>query len=100
MPLMRTIERLRERPEHERAAVAGWAAVGVVAVLFVAWAGVFLHGLAFPSAAVAQPSQETNTAATVVPVQPPTLEWQQTNAEAAQPSQPSDPGAIPAPSAQ
>jgi hypothetical protein len=38
--LQRTIDNLRERPKHERQAVAFWIAIAVVLVLVVAW-GIF-----------------------------------------------------------
>jgi len=38
--LQRTIENLRDRPKHERRAVAFWIAIAVIVVLFVAW-GIF-----------------------------------------------------------
>ena|GEM_PF-2281447 len=45
MVLQRTIENLRERPKHERQAVAFWIAVAVVAVLIVAWGIYFATSL-------------------------------------------------------
>ena len=41
MVLDRHIEKLKERPHHERRAVALTIAIGVVIVLFVAWAFIF-----------------------------------------------------------
>lgn len=45
MVIQRTVDKLRERPEHERAAVAASVAIGVVLLLLVGWVIVFLHGI-------------------------------------------------------
>ncbi len=43
--IRRTVHRLRKRPEHHRRAIAGGAAVGVVALLLVGWMFVFVHSV-------------------------------------------------------
>jgi hypothetical protein len=48
MVLQRTIENLRERPKHEREAVAFWIAVAVVLVLMISWATFFFRTLNSP----------------------------------------------------
>ena len=35
--MRRAIDSLRERPHHERRAVAAWAAIGIVIILLAAW---------------------------------------------------------------
>ena len=46
--MQRTIENLRERPRHERQAVAFWISTAVVSVLFVVWGIFFLRSLTVP----------------------------------------------------
>jgi hypothetical protein len=45
MVLQRHIDNLKERPHHERRAVALTIAIGVVIVLFVGWAFIFFTEL-------------------------------------------------------
>ena len=40
-----TINRLREQPEEHRTFVAAVIAIGVVALLFIGWVFLFVHGL-------------------------------------------------------
>lgn len=81
MVFQQTIENLRERPHDERRAVAGGIAIGVVVILFLGWAFIFLHDLNSPKDYSAPPVQ-TNTAANASsstftsPDQQPALEWQ------------------------
>lgn len=81
MVIQRTVDKLRERPEHERAAVASTLAIAVVVILFLGWAVVFVHGLGggSQSAAVAQTQIAASSSASSV-VAPtsslPALEWQ------------------------
>jgi uncharacterized protein YpmB len=48
MVLQRTIEDLRDRPTHEREAVAFWIAIVVIAVLFMAWGVYFFRSVGAP----------------------------------------------------
>ena len=41
MVVQRTIDNLKERPKHERKAVASWIAIGLIIILLVGWAIVF-----------------------------------------------------------
>lgn len=45
MVVQRTINNLRERPKHERKAVATWIAIGIVVILLLAWVIVSLARL-------------------------------------------------------
>jgi hypothetical protein len=82
MVIQRTVEKLRERPEHERAAVAGSIAIGVVAILLVGWVAIFLHGFGSGGNSVVSNPPVTNaptatTSATSVSTSSaPALEWQ------------------------
>ncbi len=46
MVLLRTIDNLKERPKHEREAVAFWIAIAVVIVLLIGWGIFFFRSLA------------------------------------------------------
>jgi hypothetical protein len=48
MVLQRTIENLRDRPRHEREAVAFWIAVAIVIVLTLAWGVYFFRNTSAP----------------------------------------------------
>lgn len=48
MVLQRTIENLRDRPRHEREAVAFWIAVAIVIVLTLAWGVYFFRNASAP----------------------------------------------------
>ena len=54
MVFQKTIRELKNRPQHERAAVARVIAIGIAAVLFIGWAYFFFSNLhlAAPVAAV------------------------------------------------
>jgi hypothetical protein len=56
MVVVRTVNRLRERPKDERVAVAGAVAIAVVAVLFIGWVVLFFHGI---GSATSSPSQQS-----------------------------------------
>lgn len=60
MVVRRTIHKLRQRPEDERAAFATAVAIGVAFLLFIGWAAYFLSslGTALPTAP-AQEAQQT-----------------------------------------
>lgn len=49
MVLQRTIENLRDRPKHEREAVAFWIAVAIVVVLTLAWGVYFFRNASPPN---------------------------------------------------
>ena len=61
MVLHRHINKLKERPHHERRAVALTIAIGVVIVLFFAWAFIF-----FTAIHANQPAAPTLQATTTV----------------------------------
>ncbi len=94
MLIQRTVEKLRERPEHERAAVAASIAIGVVLILIVGWVAVFLHGFGSggtavatnPSVAITPPTSSTAVPISTSPV--PALQWQAsaTNSDASLPA--------------
>lgn len=48
MVLQRTLDNLRERPKHEREAVAFWIAVAVVLILFLFWGVFFFRNISTP----------------------------------------------------
>ena len=45
MVVKRTINRLKQRPHHERRAVALFISAGVVVVIFIGWAYAFFSGV-------------------------------------------------------
>lgn len=54
MVVRRTIDNLKERPHHERRAVALMIAIGVVVMLFLGWAFLFFSSLRASQASAAQ----------------------------------------------
>lgn len=60
----KTIHRLKQRPHHERRAVALFVAMGVVVVTFFGWMFAFFAGL--DTGAVGTPAA-SETAATAIP---------------------------------
>ena len=60
MALHHRLHALRQRPHHERRAIAALVAYGVVAVLAIVWAIVFFTDIN----AAAQQTQQTQTTAT------------------------------------
>lgn len=54
MVFSRHIDNLKERPHHERRAVALLIATGVVVILFLMWALAFFNGIRASSQATAQ----------------------------------------------
>ncbi|MBI5645024.1 hypothetical protein HY970_02890 [Candidatus Kaiserbacteria bacterium] len=56
---LRRIENLKERPHHERRALAASIAIGLVATLFLGWSVLFFKRLAkYPAATSGSASQE------------------------------------------
>jgi hypothetical protein len=45
MVIQKTIDKLRERPHHERRRVAALAALSVIGVLFLLWSVTFFAGI-------------------------------------------------------
>jgi hypothetical protein len=79
MVLQQTIDNLRERPKHERQAVAFWIAVAVVLVLLIGWATFFFRSVAVPNlqpvnAAYTQAVQQVSTQ-TEPPPSPDDIGW-------------------------
>lgn len=78
MVVVRTVNKLRERPKDERVAVAAGSAFAVVGVLLVGWVAFFLHGIGSGQAVeavnqpVVPPAQQTASAGPV------TSQWQTT----------------------
>ncbi len=78
MVVQRTVNKLRERSEEERVAVASSIAIGVVALLLVGWVAFFLHGLGGGEpvqVAAPEPVAQTPTTA---PSQSAALQWEET----------------------
>jgi len=83
--LERTIENLRERPKHEREAIAFWIAVAVVIILTIGWGTFFFRTLSIPdlqppvNAAYNQAVQEAGAAQSEAPLPPDGLGWVSTS---------------------
>jgi len=56
-----TLEQLRERPKHEKRAIALWVSIAVMIVLFAGWAIYFVHGLSAGSTPVQNPNAADTT---------------------------------------
>ncbi|MCE9541369.1 hypothetical protein K8R03_02295 [Candidatus Kaiserbacteria bacterium] len=65
--IQRTIEKLRERTEEERAAFAGSVAIGVVIVLFLGWAAFFFSRSSAVPESVPPAQEATTSEQTVLP---------------------------------
>ena len=92
MVLQRTIENLRERPRHERQAVAFWIALAVVVVLAIGWGTFFVRAVNIPDMqpvndAYNQAVQQASAAQAQMPTPPDDTGWVSTAA----PETPSDP---------
>ncbi len=85
MVVQRTIDNLKERPKHERKAVASWIAIGLIVILLIGWAIVFFSRIR----SAAQDSNIQDQAASTVPVQtnPVTTNTYQTDAQIQQQTQ-------------
>jgi len=70
MVMQGTIHRLKQRPDHERHAIALLTATAVVIILFLAWSYVFFRGLHVTVAEQQQAAQTAAAAASAQPVVP------------------------------
>ncbi len=64
MVVRKAIHHLRGRPREERAAAAGWFAIGVVVILFLGWAILFFNRIQNMSARSGTQSAPSQTRAT------------------------------------
>ncbi len=54
-----TLDNLRGRPRHEKKAIAAWVAIGIVVIILLIWALLFLQHVQFITS---QPTQHTANA--------------------------------------
>jgi hypothetical protein len=86
--LQRTIDNLRERPKHERQAVAFWISIAVVIVLIIAWGIFFIRSIDSTNLlpvndAYSQAVQQVQTQQNQTPAPPDDTGWVSTSPQTA-----------------